>query len=101
MTADGSRRSRPLHRLFRSSFPTRAIRVALLLALSPVATVEGADVVTRITDIGPSTQDGLNELDGAVLGGFLYFVTQPGDGTSLYRTNGTSAPMPVPNTDTA
>jgi hypothetical protein len=76
-------------------------RLALLLAISSASAGRAADVLTRITDLGPGTQDGLNELDGAVLGGFLYFVTQPGDGTTLYRTNGSAAPVPVPNVDAA
>lgn len=73
--------------------------LVLLLGLSPVAPAQAADVLTRITDIGPGPQDGLDDLDGAVLGGFLYFVTEPGTGTSLYRTDGSGAPAEVPNVD--
>ena len=73
--------------------------IGLLLILSAAGPAQAADVLTRITDIGPGTQDGLNDLDGAVLGGFLYFVTQPGTGTNLYRTDGSGTPVPVPNVD--
>jgi hypothetical protein len=78
-----------------------AARLALLLALSTVTSGWATDEVTRITDLGPGTQDGLNELDGAVLGGLLYFVTVGGDGTDLHWTDGVSAPLPVPNVDAA
>jgi hypothetical protein len=90
-----------MNRSSRFTLPRLTATFALPLALALAPRAHAGDVLTRITDIGPGTQDGINELDGAVLGGFLYFVTQPGDGTSLYRTNGVAAPTPVPNTDAA
>jgi len=77
----------------------RFVGVALLFSFFAVEAIHAADVVTRITDLGPGTDDGLNDLDGAVLGEFLYFVTEPGTGTNLYRIGAAGVPAPVPNVD--
>lgn len=85
-----------LRRLDRSR---RLAGVALLLSVFVLEPMRAADVVTRITDLGPGTQDGVNDLDGAVLGNYLYFVTEPGSGSDLYRTDGAGLVEQVPNLD--
>lgn len=83
----------------RQDFSRPFAGLALLLTLAAAPPARAADVLTRITDLGPGTQDGLSELDGDILGGFLYFVTEPGTGSDMYRTNGSDAPAQVPNLD--
>lgn len=72
-----------------------------VVAIGVAVPAAAQDVVTRITDVAPGDDDGLLDLDAAVLGGFLYFVTSPGAGTDLYRYDGVNPPAPVPGADAA
>jgi hypothetical protein len=79
---------------------TRRIALALALELLAAATVLSADTLTRITDLRPGDDDGLPGLAAAVAGGQLYFVGRTASaGTALWRYDGVSAPVLVPDSD--
>ena len=72
-------------------------------ALAPLlAAGAGADVLTRITDLRPGADDGLDGLAAAVLDGQLWFVGRPpGGGSALWRYDGVNPPTMVPGSDAA
>jgi len=60
-----------------------------------------ADSAVRLTDLAPGDDDGLDDLDAAVLGDFLYFVGDAAGNQGLYRYDGVNAPTLVPDSAAA
>lgn len=77
----------------------RAFAVAaLFLAVAPAE----ADTLTRVTDLRPGGDDGVPDLDAAVLGATLFFVgILPGGGRAIWQTNGSAPPSFVLGSDGA
>lgn len=78
------------------------VPLLLGLALAGAASAPAADTLTRITDLVPGDDDGLDGLAGAVVGNELFFVGWlAAGGEALYHYDGVGSPAMVPGSDAA